>query len=404
MGKVAKLYMCTQDNNNKYYFMFEQSDGTFKVDYGRVDVTTQHASYPMYQWDKKYREKVAKGYIDRTELYVIEDDTDTKDTVDETFISKNSFVKRLIEDLKRWATNTVSANYKVSSKNVTQKMIDEAQGIIDSIARVYSGNYKHTDINELLLKLFTVIPRKMGNVKDYLVRENDTNERVSQIIAEEQSLLDTMAGQVSMQETKKEVITEADIQETKGVLDMMGIEVEHVTDANEIIKVKQQMGEVSNLFKNLYKVTNHATEKKYKSIPISNEKLLFHGSRNQNFFNILKTGLLIRPSCAAYSGSMFGDGIYYATKAKKSLGYTSISGSYWAGGNSNKAYMAIFAVNLGNQKDVYQHTSECYNFSEKTIAPHNSVFAHAGKSLYNDELIVYNTNRCTIKYLIELGS
>lgn len=402
MLKVAKLYMCTQDNNNKYYFMFEQSDGTFKVDYGRVDVTIQHAIYPMYQWDKKYKEKINKGYLDRTDLYTIDDDSDGNTKVDEGFISNDSFVRRLIEDLKRWATNTVTANYKVSSKNVTQKMVDEAQNIIDQIARMYASNYKYNDINQLLLKLFTIIPRKMSNVKDYLIRENDSNDRIGKIIDEEQSLLDTMAGQVSIQEPKKEVIVETEMTEIKGLLDNMGIEVEHITNIDEINMIKKLMGDSAYMFSEAFKVRNFNTEKRYNALPIENEQLLWHGSRNQNFLNILKTGLLIRPSCAIYTASMFGDGLYYATKAKKSLGYTSLSGSYWANGNEHKAYLALFTVNLGKQKHIYSHTSECNHFTEKNIYPYNSVFAHAGNSLYNDELIVYNTNRASIRYLIEV--
>jgi poly [ADP-ribose] polymerase len=162
------------------------------------------------------------------------------------------------------------------------------------------------------------------------------------------------------------------------------------------------MGDSSDKFSRLFEVTNFKTEKKYKTVDIENEELLFHGSRSENFFNILQTGLLIRPSGAVYSGSMFGDGIYFATKARKSIGYTSLSGSRWASGSNNVAYLALFSTNLGKQKIVHKHSSECYNFGEKTIAPYNSVFAKAGVSLMNDELIIYNSNRCTIKYLIEI--
>ena len=37
--RVAKLIMVTGENNNKFYNMTEQSDGTIKVEYGRVDKT-----------------------------------------------------------------------------------------------------------------------------------------------------------------------------------------------------------------------------------------------------------------------------------------------------------------------------------------------------------------------------
>lgn len=100
MAKVVKLIMVTEANNNKYYNMFEQADGTFKVEYGRVDSTTQHASYSMREWDKKYREKTNKGYKDITHLYE-EVDITSSTTVDETFISSDKWVKQLIEDLPK---------------------------------------------------------------------------------------------------------------------------------------------------------------------------------------------------------------------------------------------------------------------------------------------------------------
>ncbi|MCK9416473.1 ADP-ribose polymerase [Candidatus Dojkabacteria bacterium] len=398
MTKVVKLIMVTDINNNKYYNMFEQADGTFKVEYGRVDSTVQHASYSMRDWDKKYREKTNKGYKDITHLYE-EVDTTSAATVDETFISNDKFVKQLIEDLQRYANNTVKENYKVSTKNVTQKMIDEAQTIIDEIAKVYNSKYTKEDLNKLLLKLFTVIPRKMGHVQDYLVSDGDSKERVAKIIDSEQSILDSLAGQVLIQEpVAKEEKTDKKI----GILDSMGISVSHVTDQKIIDKIKRLMGDSSDKFSRLFEVTNFKTEKKYKTVEIKNEELFWHGSRNQNFFNILQTGLLIRPSGAVYTGSMFGDGIYFANKARKSIGYTSLSGSYWANGNANKAYLALFSVNLGNKKDVFRHSSDCYHFSEKNIAPYNSVYAHGGADLRNDEFIIYNGNRCTVKYLVEI--
>jgi poly [ADP-ribose] polymerase len=398
MAKVVKLIMVTDINNNKYYNMFEQADGTFKVEYGRVDSTVQHASYSMRDWDKKYREKTNKGYKDITHLYE-EVDTTSAATVDETFISNDKFVKQLIEDLQRYANNTVKENYKVSTKNVTQKMIDEAQTIIDEIAKVYNSKYTKEDLNKLLLKLFTVIPRKMGHVQDYLVSDGDSKERVAKIIDSEQSILDSLAGQVLIQEpVAKEEKTDKKI----GILDSMGISVSHVTDQKIIDKIKRLMGDSSDKFSRLFEVTNFKTEKRYKSIDIKNEELLWHGSRNQNFINILQTGLLIRPSCAIATGSMFGNGQYFANKARKSIGYTSLSGSYWASGNDNKAYLALFSVNLGNKKEVRRHSSECYNYSEKTISPYNSVYAVGGYDLRNDEFVVYNINRSTIKYLVEI--
>ena len=396
MEKIVKLIMVSGDNNNnKYYHMFEQNDGTFTVNYGRVDSTAQHASYPMSQWDKKKNEKLRKGYKDVTELYAIHE---SKTNKGESFISNDSFVKKLIEDLQRFAKQTVSDNYNISTKNVTLKMINEAQLIIDELSTIYKNTSDTKQINNLFLKLFTVIPRKMNNVKNYLIEDNYTKEQINKLIENEQSILDTLAGQVSIEENEENFSNETNV----SLLDNMGISVSHVTDANVITKIKKMMGDSSHLFSKLFEIKNFETEKRYNTLPIENEELLFHGSRNQNYIGILTKGLLIRPSGVALTGSMFGGGNYHATKAQKSIGYTSLNGSYWASGNSNVAYLLMFAVNLGKIKHVYEHTYECYNFSKSTIYPYNSVFAHAGKSLRNDEIITYDIARCTVRYLIEI--
>lgn len=59
--------MVTPENNNKYYRMIPHGD-IFTVEFGRVGGGCQTASYPISQWDKKYNEKVKKGYTDQTAL------------------------------------------------------------------------------------------------------------------------------------------------------------------------------------------------------------------------------------------------------------------------------------------------------------------------------------------------
>lgn len=400
MAKVAKLVCVTDINNNKFYNMFEQADGTFLAEWGRVDSTKTSKTYPMREWDSKYRDKTSpkKGYTDVTHLYAEVDTTST--TLNETFISNDKWVKNLIEDLQRYANKTVADNYKISTKNVTQKMVDEAQAIVDEISKTYQTKFSKDSINSLLLKLFIVIPRKMGHVQDYLIKDEDNKERVAKIIDNEQSILDTLAGQVLIQDETK--VEEKTHQKKIGILDTMGILVTHVDDVNIIAKVKKLMGDSSDKFSRLFEVTNFETEKRYRTVNIENEELLWHGSRNENWISLFQKGLLIRPSGVATVGAMFGLGIYFANKARKSIGYTSLNGSYWVSGSSKTAYLALFSVNLGKKKEVRRHSSDCYNYNEKTINPYNSVYAMGGVDLRNDEFITYNINRSTIKYLVEI--
>ena len=81
---------------------------------------------------------------------------------------------------------------------------------------------------------------------------------------------------------------------------------------------------------NVYRVIPNDQEKKFKKYVkdrnISEIKSLWHGSRNENWLSIVENGLLLHPN-AVITGKMFGNGIYFASNAKKSWGYT--SGGFW---------------------------------------------------------------------------
>ncbi|EFC40556.1 predicted protein [Naegleria gruberi] len=95
-------------------------------------------------------------------------------------------------------------------------------------------------------------------------------------------------------------------------------------------------------------------------------------------------------------------------KFKKSLGYTSFTGSYWAGGSSDKAYLAVFDVHVGKQLEVTNWDHTLSDFTEESLTNYNgqdydSLFAKAKNGfLLNNEFIVYNSAQCTIKFMVEI--
>lgn len=403
-GKFAYLIMVDGSNgknNNKFYKMTELNDGTFEVCYGRVDSTSTKITYPISKWSSKYNSKVKKGYKDITELVSISNG-ENSDT--QYVISEDKEINDLISRLQSYARNTINKFYNVSYTKVTQKMIDSAQKLINNLISAYKENKTLDDLNSILMELYATIPRKMTNVSDCLFKDTSKSS-FEKIVDDEQKLLDTMAGQV-MLFSKENDNSENAKENNETMLTKMGIEVSLVDDKSVLDSITALMGSSSNLIGKVYKVVNLKTEDEYNKVANNDEnfkeELLWHGSRNQNWFNILQTGLLIRPAGAIHNGSMFSDGLYFANKAKKSLGYTSLSGSYWARGNDNRSYLALFKVNVGNQKHIYKHDYSCYNITESNLKPYNSVYAHGGADLRNDEFIVYNPNRCTIKYLIEV--
>ena len=393
------LIMVTAENNNKYYNCFPEGDN-FRVEYGRVNSTKTITNYPMSKWESQISSKIKKGYKDVTDLKtalveeIKTDGTKYKDI-------ENESVRRIIEKLRSLARDTVKKNYSVSSASVTEEMVYEAQLVINNLISIKSVN----KFNDELLKLFEIIPRKMDNVRSYLIKSTD---EINKVISREQDLLDIMRGQIVTKSTATENKAKEIDNSGITILDEMGITMRECTP-EEINEIKDCMKESSYHFSRAWRVDNISTRKKYeefiKAHNIKNTKLLFHGSRTENWFSILKTGLKMRPANAISSGSMFGQkAIYFAPKCQKSIGYTSLSGSYWANGNDKIAYMALFDTAYGKPYNVYNFDSKYYSMSfDKLPVGCNCLHAHAGNGmLRNDEIVYYKTEQMTIKYLIEI--
>ena len=392
------LIMVTAENNNKYYNCFPEGDN-FRVEYGRVNSTKTITNYPMSKWESQISSKIKKGYKDVTDLKtalveeIKTDGTKYKDI-------ENESVRRIIEKLRSLARDTVKKNYSVSSASVTEEMVYEAQLVINNLISIKSVN----KFNDELLKLFEIIPRKMDNVRSYLIKSID---EIDKVISREQDLLDIMRGQIVTKSTATENKAKEIDNSGITILDEMGITMRECTP-EEINEIKDCMKESSYHFSKAWRVDNISTRKKYeefiKAHNIKNTKLLFHGSRTENWFSILKTGLKIRPTNAITTGAMFGFGSYFSPKCQKSIGYTSLGGSYWAGGKDNVAYMALFDTAYGKPYNVYNFDSKYYSMSfDKLPVGCNCLHAHAGNGmLRNDEIVYYKTEQMTIKYLIEI--
>src|SRR6185369_6893837 len=127
----------------------------------------------------------------------------------------------------------------------------------------------------------------------------------------------------------------------------------------------------------------------------------WHGTRRANMIGITTKGLLIRPSGVIHAGSMYGDGIYWATNSTKSINYCDVRGSYWAQGTNKTAYLFLGDVAYGN----YKYANGSHFYTKKSIAPAHSVFARAGGGVLNDELITYSPTgpeqQHALRYIIE---
>lgn len=150
--------------------------------------------------------------------------------------------------------------------------------------------------------------------------------------------------------------------------------------------------------KNVWRV--NIKGQKDKSAPvmrdIGNVKPLFHGSGPQNILGICKHGLLMRPPGVYITGSMFGNGLYFADQSSKSEQYAMgrFSGN---GGRGNTCFMFVADVALGNIKK-YQ---DAQSHLRAAPAGYHSVQGEKGSYLVHNEFIIYSVSQHILQYLIE---
>lgn len=401
--KPVHLVMVTTNNNNKFYDMIPKGD-YIEINYGRINATCTTITKPIREWDSIYRSKVKKGYVDKSEL-ICDAAVAIKKPDHEYKPIPEKAVAEIVDRLQAFAKKVIRSNYDVQMNQVTQTMIDEAQELIDRLVTLKDV----TTFNQCLLELFAVIPRKMSNVNNYLAHSTDGSE-FEKIIDKEQSLLDTLRGQVVVIEMQTEE-NETEYEHNCTILEAFGIEITPTTE-EDVKQIKRELGEDANRYLASWCVTNKKQRKQFDSYIKSHNlrkkdiKLLWHGTRNENVWNILKTGLVLRPTNVVINGKMFGYGIYFAPRARKSIGYTSTYGAGWTKGTAASGFMILHECAYGKAYDVYAFDPKYYDFDaahlKAVCEDANCLHAHAGSMLRNDEIIFYDESQICAKYLVEI--
>jgi poly [ADP-ribose] polymerase len=198
-------------------------------------------------------------------------------------------------------------------------------------------------------------------------------------------------------------------------MNALGTEIDVLTDAKEINRIKKYIVDSkahnhqgTNVWKyavkNIYKIKLPEERARYdKVFPKYGKSVqeVFHGSANSNLLSIIKGGLIIPPVNAGFvCGRLFGNGVYGANNSTKSLNY---SIGFWGSKRNNYSNAFLFLADfaLGNQYDVYDTTPGGPPKGYDSIWAHKKKTSY-GSGLWNDELIVYNTSQCTLKYLVEM--
>ena len=405
-------------NNNKFYEMKANTDGSsFTVKYGREGAEKPQSQIKsMSLWESVYKEKTGstKGYTDVTAfkaVTIVITPASVKNSKGQ-IISTDKEVIDLVTLLQSYANVATSASYKVEAKAVTQAQVDEAQKQINNLSTSFKKYFGKTEwnldsFNKALSYLYIIIPRKMKKVADHLMTPTTSKKEIETLIEAEQDLLDSMASLVAanIAATDSDATDDLDGDNQVTLLEALGLTVIPATDS-EFREAKSHSqshgGRISRVFKVVNKASQTVFDADMKKTDAAGKKtmLLWHGSRRANWWFILQQGLKIRPSGAIHTGSMFGDGIYFASEDDKSMGYT--DGGRWTGSsNSGKTYMALYEVRVGKQ---FETQSSDWNLSFNKIQSKggfDSTWGKKGPSLFRNEYIIYRSQQSTIKYLVE---
>ena len=406
------VFVDSRNNHNKYYEIIENNDGSLDCNYGRVQGSKMHHHYEPYEKDfySLKASKEGKGYTDVTALH-------SEKTVSQGKVEELSFkpvedevVQQALDRMIEASRMFVSQNYTVTAKEITSKMIDEAQLDLKQLSNI--ANRKDTgcnlyDFNRTLESLFTDIPRAMGRVEDYMAKTSDDFDK---IIQRETDMLANLKGAITViQPPANGKGKDQTVLEARG-LTMRQVsykEEDRITDHLG----KDYSGNVERRYVRAFAVENLKTRKNYeeykKEYHISSKgvRLFYHGSKTENWYSIMQQGMSLNPD-AKVTGKMFGQGLYFAPECRKALNYMDVRGSRWNNGTAATGYTAIYSVAIGKAYQPNRILGS--NFYKRNLPQGcNSVFASKKNSslgLKNDEYIVYDENACTIKYLMEMTS
>lgn len=402
------------ENNNKWWTGQLFDDGTVKATWGRVGYSGDSGEWQGGDdyLQKKFREKLKKGY---TELKTVGAVTATQGSgtvvknSDLHQIAKSQLIKSSNPTLERLIARFVQANvHKITSSTqitynsttglfatplgiVTIDGLVEARDLLAKLAPIVRGQKFNSEADALLSKYLRLIPQHLGmgrfSCQSVIPDDNAIQKQNDLIDSLESSYQATQAAPVAPNQPQK-------AQEQVFKVDM-----DVLTDQNERNRLdryfetsKKRMHGYDNVrVKEIFKVNIHEMTNAFeaRTTPI---KEVFHGTSQANCLSILKSGLKVSPpSTAAIAGKMFGNGIYGAINSTKSLGYT--YGRWGQGGVGDSGWLFICDFAMGK---IYETRNSC-----SPQHGYDSVWAKAGSSLSNDELIVYRNQQVKIKYLLE---
>lgn len=290
--------------------------------------------------------------------------------------------------------------YSTELGPVTLSHVAKARVVLDDLNALMNkdGNMdpESKDVQRLNALFYSMIPKPFG-------RKMSTDDMIIEAkkLQDEYDLLTQLATGVQM--------GAAMTQNTASRMSALGTDI-------EILKNKMDRDRLRNFIIST-KASNHRHDEvwgyepvQYFKIKIPSErkrfeekgkkkgniKECFHGSSSSNCLSILHGGLIVPPCNAPHvCGRMMGSGAYFGLSSTKSARYSLGS---WGGRRSKYGNIFLFIadISLGKYYETYNA------MPQGTPRGYDSIWAKAGQSLYNDELVTPYLENQTLKYIVEL--
>lgn len=294
------------------------------------------------------------------------------------------------------ATSLSAAGFMTPLGLIDDDELAKAQGILkDFRAELASRRSNQYRIETLNNDFYRIIPTAMGmKVSSSLITSLSDVDREENVIDTARGLIAAQAGVAAGSDTKAN--------EYPVLLEE--VSPEEIAELTALLRKETcscHGSEIRTLGpKRAFRVTREkekaAFVKRAKELGLNTVQTLFHGTRRTSAAGILSRGLL--PSSAAassggsVSGAAFGEGIYFASNAGKSLGYT-------GGAGKGKRIMFVAMVAMGKP---HVHTGWNHGRSSVRTSTTHSVWAKSGSGLAHDEMIVPRPDQTALGYVMEV--
>ncbi len=403
------IFIDPVSNHNKFYEITENDDSSLDVKYGRVGqkVNIHHYTPHEKTFQGLVYEKERKGYKNDTRNY--SELKSDNGTVFEYRRAEDKEVQDIFEHLLRKTRQVVKANYTIETRAVTGNMLYSADYLISGLKdEACKSNPSVWYFNNTLTELFGTIPRKMSDVSAYLCGSASDMDK---IIEREEKLLETLKTAYELEQKEKKLKAELAGKTDKGrtLPESLGLTVRPVTYAEEK-EIRELLGNSREADFEALRIVNHKSHEAFEkcrqemNIPDLGTKLLFHGSRAENWLSILEKSLVVnadRLGLAKGCAKGLGNGLYFADDVSKSLNYTH--------GNGDSPFIGIYNVAVGKMWDTngeyIGHTRRNgADFGFKDLKDGcQSVFLDGKKinSHHLNEYCVYKGEQADIKYILK---